>query len=174
MVILTGKLATTAQSEPRLRLTSYELRRLRHIAGDPKSDPSHVTAAKSVLRGAQGENNEQTAFALGVPVDTVRDLQHRFAKCRFAGLGVAAERATGSAIHVQLTGSESLSELVKLLKALGRFGYPPRPPPRPPEPLEPDIDHYGPAPDECPQIPEHWDDTSQLLDRAGPGLPPSR
>lgn len=54
-------------------------------------------------------------------------------------------------------------ELVKLLKALGRLGYPPRPPPIQPEPLEPYISHDGPAPDECSQIPEHWDETSQLL-----------
>ncbi len=53
-------------------------------------------------------------------------------------------------------------ELVRLLKALSRFGYPPRPPPRQPEPLEPDIHHDDPAPDECSQIPEHWDETSQL------------
>jgi len=53
-------------------------------------------------------------------------------------------------------------ELVKLLKALGRFGYPPRPPPIQPEPQEPYISHDGPAPDECSQIPEHWDETSQL------------
>ncbi len=48
------------------------------------------------------------------------------------------------------------------LAAWPRFGYPPRPPPRPPEPLEPDISYEGPALDECSQIPEHWDDTSQL------------
>lgn len=53
-------------------------------------------------------------------------------------------------------------ELVRLLKALGRFGYPPRPPPRQPEPLEPDIHNDSPAPEECSQIPERWDETSQL------------
>ncbi|MCE7871271.1 hypothetical protein DYH09_12945, partial [bacterium CPR1] len=115
MVILTGKLATPPPSEPRLRFTSYELRRLRHIASDPKSAPSHVTAAKSVLRGAQGETSEQTAFALDVPVDMVRDFQRRFAKCRFDGLGDLADSsmvpaapspATGSAVHIRLTGTE--------------------------------------------------------------------
>ena len=54
------------------------------------------------------------------------------------------------------------AELLRLLKALGRFGYPARPPPRPPEPLEPEISYDEPSPDECSQIPEHWDETSQL------------
>lgn len=40
---------------------------------------------------------------------------------------------------------------MRLLKALARFGY-----------LEPDIHHDDPAPDECSQIPENWDETSRL------------
>ncbi len=63
-------------------------------------------------------------------------------------------------------GEDAVDGRIRWVKALGRFGYPPRPdvrpPPTPPEPLEPDISHDGPAPDECSQVPEHWDDTSQL------------
>lgn len=53
-------------------------------------------------------------------------------------------------------------ELVRLLKALGRYGYPPRPPPRQPDSLEPDTYPDDPAPEECSQIPEHWNGTGQL------------